>query len=290
MDDLWVSPGTSVRRLRRTLKRPRVVDVTVEVYAADEVEAEGDERLLVGRDAIAYRAFSARINYISMDRPDLQYCSKEAGRCMAPPTVGDWDKLKKIGRYLRVRGRVAHFYAWQQRPTGLTVFVDSTWAGCVRTRRSTTGIALLYGNCLIRTISRTRPNIALSSAAAELYAMVHAASEGLGARAMAADFGLRLRPHLRVDASAAIGIAQRKGLGKVRHPDIQSLWIQDALRERRVSSEKVKGTENPADMMTKPLDAGPLEKMMAKVNLKILDGRARMAPRLTGADPEPMMT
>ena len=138
----------------------------------------------------------------------------------------------------------------------------------------------MYGSCLLRTLSKTQANVALSSGEAELYAMVTGASEGLGARAMAADFGLDVSPHLFVDASAAIGIAQRKGLGKIRHLDTQSLWIQDALRERRVDLSKVLGTENPADMMTKPLDSKPLCKMMEKVGLVILEGRAAIAPQL----------
>ena len=58
------------------------------------------------------------------------------------------------------------------------------------------------------------------SADAELYAMVHGGSEGLGARAMGLEFGLSLVPHLHVYASAAIGIAQGHGLGNVRHIDV----------------------------------------------------------------------
>ena len=118
--------------------------------------------------------------------------------------------------------------------------------------------------------------------------MVHRGSEGLGTRAMGQDFGLDLRPHLYVDASAAICIAQRKGLGKVRHLDTQSLWIQDALREKRLHLHKVPGAENPGDMMTKALDAKTLDKLVEKVGMLQLEGRAKSAPQLTkdyGGDP-----
>ena len=141
-------------------------------------------------------------------------------------------------------------------------------------------MTILFGDCLVRSISKTQSNIALSSAEAELYAMTYAASAGLGAKAMAEDFGMCVRPHLHVDASAAIGMAQRKGLGKVRHLDTQRLWIQDALRERRVFVHKVAGTENMADMMTKVVEAKVLTKLMEKLNLVALQGRARIAPEL----------
>ena len=59
-----------------------------------------------------------------------------------------------------------------------------------------------------------------------------------------------MRAHLHVDATAAIGVAERKGLGNIRHLDTQSLWMQDDVRRKRVKLEKVLGTENPADLMT----------------------------------------
>ena len=108
----------------------------------------------------------------------------------------------------------------------------------------------------MKSYSRTQSNIALSSGEAELYATVTAASEGLGLTAMAADFGMQIRANIHVDATAANGIAERKGLGKVRYLDTQSLWIQDAVRNKRVCLEKVLGSENPADMMTKHFSTG----------------------------------
>ena len=41
----------------------------------------------------------------------------------------------------------------------------------------------------------------------------------------------------------------------MRHLAAQSLWIQDALRKKKVSLSKVAGSVNPSDMMTKTLEA-----------------------------------
>ena len=62
---------------------------------------------------------------------------------------------------------------------------------------------------MLRSYSKTQGNVALSSAEAELYPMVSATSEGLAALAMALDFGKKVGVVLHVDASAAIGVAQR---------------------------------------------------------------------------------
>ena len=68
--------------------------------------------------------------------------------------------------------------------------------------------------------------VSLSTAESELYAAVKTASEGLGIQSVAKDLGIAcgLNPHL--DATATMGLVNRRGLGKARHVDMQSLWMQ----------------------------------------------------------------
>ena len=58
-----------------------------------------------------YRALCARINYLALDRPDLQYAAKEASRKMGAPQSGDWLILRRIGRYLQGTPRVTQLFA-----------------------------------------------------------------------------------------------------------------------------------------------------------------------------------
>ena len=104
--------------------------------------------------------------------------------------------------------------------------------------------------------------------------------------AMCEQYGHEVTPWVHVDASAAIGFAQRKGLGRVRHLSTQSLWIQDAVREKRLTLEKVNGSDNPADLLTKHVPAEIMERHMRKVGLQQRDGCAASAPKLVrGRDP-----
>ena len=48
-----------------------------------------------------YQSISKRVNFLAQDRMDLQFAAKECARKMSKPTVGDWGRLKRIGRYLR---------------------------------------------------------------------------------------------------------------------------------------------------------------------------------------------
>ena len=48
---------------------------------------------------------------------------------------------------------------------------------------------------------------------------------------MTEDYNKPLSPWMFVDATAAIGVARRIGLGKLRHSETQSLWLQEADRD-----------------------------------------------------------
>ena len=120
---------------------------------------------------------------------------------------------------------------------------------------------------MIKALSRTQTNIALSSGEAEFYSMVSATSEALGLKAMTDDYGSPLDPWLYVDASAAIGVAQRSGLGKIRHLDTGSLWLQQAVKDKQIGLLKVKGTENPADLMTKVLTEKDIQERLYRLNI-----------------------
>ena len=70
---------------------------------------------------------------------------------------------------------------------------------------------------------------------------------------MAKDLGLEMEVELSVDANATIGMLCRSGRGKLRHIEVSELWLQQAVKRKRVTLKKVPGKDNPADLMTKYL-------------------------------------
>ena len=107
--------------------------------------------------------------------------------------------------------------------------------------------------------SKTLSTVALSSVEAELTGICAAAAEALGLQAICADLGLSVTVRLRSDASPAIGVCKRRGLGRLRHLAVADLWIQDRLRTGDLSLHKVAGNANPADSLAKHVDGGGLQ-------------------------------
>ena len=128
-------------------------------------------------DASRYRALSARLNYLSLDRPDLQFAAKQASRYMATPRVSDWALLKRTARYLVGCPRSVQTFRWQVPPSMVTTFTDSDWAGDRSSRKSTSGGVVCLGHHMIKSLSSTQQLVALSSGEAELYAFIKGASQ-----------------------------------------------------------------------------------------------------------------
>ena len=124
----------------------------------------------------------------------------------------------------------------------------------------------------------------MSSGESEWYAAVRTASSHIGFVNMAADLGRVLRPRLLLDATAAKGIASRRGAGKIRHIDVQTLWLQRLVTEKLMDIEKVDGkTGNPSNLGTKHVDRADLVRELGLMSFFERSGRSKLALRATFA-------
>ena len=136
----------------------------------------------------------------------------------------------------------------------------------------------------MKTYCKQQRVVALSSAEAELYAMVAASAEALAMTAYGRDLGLELQCELYCDSSAALGIAQRAGIGKVRHLRTQGLWVQEVRVAGRIIYKKVLGSKNPADLLTKHMTAELSQQHLTTLNQVTVGGRAESAPTLNSVE------
>jgi hypothetical protein len=247
-----------------------------------DFEGPSGEAELPQAIASLFRSFAARANYLAMDRPDLAQATKELCRRMSAPRAADLQALGRVARYLVGAARVVYEYPWQH-SQALVVYTDSDFAGCIDGRLSTSGGAALLGRHLLKHWASTQRKITLSSGEAELGAVVRGCSEVLGLQSVARDLGVELRPEVHADSSAAIGICNRSGIGKVRHLAVAQLWVQDLVRSKTCRLFKVLGTENPADLLTKPLARAEIDGHLGRLGLRRATGRAETAPRADAA-------
>ena len=136
----------------------------------------------------------------------------------------------------------------------------------------------MLGGHSIKSWCSTQSIVSLSSGEAEYYGIVKGASIGLGLRSMLRDFGVEVAIRVNTDASAAKGMANSRGLGKVRHIEVNQLWIQDRVANGDIEIIKVNGNQNIADILTKHVNAEDIRVHLHKTGQAISQGRHSIAP------------
>ncbi len=95
--------------------------------------------------------------------------------------------------------------------------------------------------------------MATSSGESKVYALAKGMSEGIAIWNLGAEVGPAMKLNAYTDATTTIGIANRHGIGKLKHLDVQMLWIQQAIADKTATFNKVASDVNPADLLTKAL-------------------------------------
>ena len=109
---------------------------------------------------------------------------------------------------------------------------------------------MLMGRHLLAHWSSTLTVIALSSAEAELNAMVKMFSETIGLRNTLKDMGRMATVEIFTDSSASKGMVHRVGCGKVKHLETRQLWIQEYVNSKAVGVTKIPRLYNASDALT----------------------------------------
>ena len=161
-------------------------------------------------------------------------------------------------------------------PLQMVGFSDSDWAGCPETRRSTGCILITVGTAVTAVTCNTQPGLpATSSSDAEIREMSHCARELIFQKQLCElDFELRVSiPELYADSAVGLAVSKKLGPGnKLRHLEICHMYVQEAERAKLLKTKKVKGTENPANFLTKhPKSARDIQEAMPTLAMISLD-------------------
>ena len=138
----------------------------------------------------------------------------------------------------------------------------------------------MLGKHCIKARSKTQSIIAKSSGESELYGVIKGSSEALGLLTLASDLGMELKTRVHVDATAAKGMVERRGISRVRHIEVDHLWIQEQEARRMLPISKVDGGDDPADLMTKNVGIAFAIKHMTTMGIRFADSRSDAAAKL----------
>ena len=241
----------------------------------DRVYEEGQGPAeLEDKRAKRYRKVAGMLLYYGHGRGDLQFAIRLLCKDLRHPTEESWARLKRVVKYAyHTRGLWTWFRAGGD-STYLVVFTDSDWAGDKKSRKSVGCAVVTWNGTVLAVIVRGQKVVAQSSGEAEFYAAVSGAKEAFHMQQLLAWCGFPLKVVLRTDSSACRGTMARQGVGRQRHLQVQTLWVQQEVKSGRLVLGKVSGSENMADIGTKPLGKTLFEKFRGMLGLQTLEDKS----------------
>jgi hypothetical protein len=196
-------------------------------------------------------------------RPDIAYAVGVLGRYSKQPRQPHWDAALRVLRYLRGTQSRGITYGGTK---GLRVYCDADHAGCVDTRRSTTGaVTVLHGGA-VDWSSTLQSTVAASTCEAEYQAAGVVVRMALWLRKILTDLGLdaqgrpaaageQLQP-IVVDCDNQGAIALLNNPASTRrskHIDIIHHFARDRVEQGQVEFKYCPSAMNVSDCFTKSL-------------------------------------
>ncbi|GJT14494.1 retrovirus-related pol polyprotein from transposon TNT 1-94 [Tanacetum coccineum] len=158
-------------------------------------------------DQTDYRSKIRSLMYLTSSRPDIVQAVCYCARYQARPTEKHLKEVKRIFCYLR--GTI-NMGLWYPKGSGfeLTAFSDADHAGCIDTRKSTSGGIQFLGDKLVSWMSKKQDCTAMSSAEAEYVALSASCAQVMWMRTQLKDYGFNYNKiPLYCDSQSAIAIS-----------------------------------------------------------------------------------
>ena len=229
------------------------------------IQLEDKSKSLSTMDSSSYRRVVGMLLYLSRDRPDLLFATKELSSKMSSPTLVALQRLRKVIGYIKQMGSVGIKLTvpipgcgrWKKGSDSvwlLETFSDADWSSNREHRRSTScSIHYINGNYVYGT-ARTQKVVSLSSCESELHAIVSGMSDAIFLRCCFAFVSNCPVAHVHfTDSSSARQLVTRQGTGKVRHLSGKVLWVQEKTLNGEVVMAQVPTVWNTGDIGTKAL-------------------------------------
>jgi hypothetical protein len=189
-----------------------------------------------------------------MTRPDIANAVRELSGYMELPTDELIGGIKRVMRYLRGTTDKGLFFA-KGGPGIMEEFVDSSYAGCRRTRKSITGYLVRVDQDVVDWKSKKQSVVAQSSSEAEYVALAMLVNKLRIARTVRKWLvGKENAYQVYEDNTACILMAEGEGLNKrTTHIDVRYHVSKEAIKNKEITLSYVGTNEQLADALTKNL-------------------------------------
>ncbi|KAJ0903945.1 putative RNA-directed DNA polymerase [Helianthus annuus] len=219
-------------------------------------------------DQTLYRSMIGSLLYLTASRPDIMFATCVCARSQSAPRKSNLIAVKRIFRYLKGAPTLGIWYPADGK-IELSGFSDSDFAGCDKTRKSTSGGCQFLGNCLVSWQSKKQAAVSTSTAEAEYIAAASCTAQLLWLQNQLLDFGITaLKTPLMLDSQAAENIIKNPvSHSTTKHIDIRHHFVRDCYEKGLISLHHVPTKDQLADVLTKALDTSTFESLISRIGM-----------------------
>ena len=225
--------------------------------------------LLGADDSFRYRSVVGALQYLTLTRPDISFAVNKVCQFLSQPTEVHWEAVKRILRY--VKGTLdTGLQIRKSNSTGVSIFTDADWAGCVDDRRSTGGFAVFVGPNLVSWSSKKQPTVSRSSTEAEYKALANGAAEAMWVESVLRELGVSRQraPILWCDNLGATYLTANPVFhSRTKHIEIDFHFVRERVAAGALDVRFVSTDDQLADVFTKPATRQMLDRFRTNLNL-----------------------
>ncbi|KAK2453566.1 putative mitochondrial protein [Trifolium repens] len=220
-------------------------------------------------DISQYRRLVGKLLYLTNTRPDICFATQQLSQFLSKPTINHYNAACRVIRYLKHNpGRGLLF----PRSSDLQIlgFTDADWAGCLDTRKSTTGYCFFIGSSLVSWKAKKQTTVSRSSSEAEYRALSSATCELIWLLYLLNDLKIQCSkpPVIYCDSQSALHIASNLVFHeRTKHLEIDCHLVREKLQQGLLRLLPISTEDQLADCLTKPLGVAKFNGFIDKLGL-----------------------
>ena len=199
---------------------------------------------------------------VSCTRPDIAHAVGMLARYMDNPGTQHWEAAKHVLRYLKGTSDLGITYTrgkYQGSSTSpLVGYSDSDYAGCLDTRKSTTGYVFFVNQGPVSWSSTLQPVVTTSSTYAEYVALSTTTQECMFLREILRDMQVaQVSPTvIMADNQGSMFLAENRAFTKrSKHIEVRFHYVRECIENKKLELQYCPTDKMLADMFTKQLPA-----------------------------------
>jgi hypothetical protein len=217
------------------------------------------------------------IYLVTQTRIDIAYTALVLLRFLQNPSPFHIKATKRVLRYLKGTRTIGITFGGKEYHNTLHIhgYTDSDHAGCLDTRKSTSGYVFFIVGGPFAWRSKRQTAIALSSTEAEYYVLSNASREATWIRRLLEDMDYRQSDAtislILADNQSCIALSKNPEFHqRTKHVDIQYHYIREEINKGTVDVQFVSTKEMAADGLTKALPTTGHLKFLNQLNMEPL--------------------